>query len=396
MKPTLLLVLFALLIPASPAIAAKKVRKGPAGLAFYKPPKKLPARHGDAVWARKLKGEAALKSARSNRVVLYRSQRADGSKTAVSGVVSVPRGKAPKKGWPVITYAHGTTGIADQCAPSRDERSASVHGLNAYAYPLLNRWLKAGYAVVRTDYIGLGTPGDHFFLNGLEEGRSTLDIVRAAHELDKHISLKRVVISGHSQGGHAALWAASLAPKYAPDVKVRGTVAFAPASHIADQAGLLRAVSTPGGGLSGFVGMIARSIDEASPQLALPTGFGPEAAALYPATVTECYSDLSSAGSWGGLPLNKIFREDFDLAPFQAAVDKTDPDELKIKAPVLIEQGTADATVLPPFTDQLASHYKQLGNKVTYKTYQDVTHGGIVDAAAKDATKQAGKWLKKG
>ena len=125
----------------------------------------------------------------------------------------MPKGKAPKKGWPVITYAHGTTGIADQCAPSRDSSSAGIHELNSYAYPLLNRWLKAGYAVVRTDYTGLGTPDVHLYLNGVEEGRSTLDIVRAAKRLDKRLNVKRVVISGHSQGGHAALWAASLAPK---------------------------------------------------------------------------------------------------------------------------------------------------------------------------------------
>jgi pimeloyl-ACP methyl ester carboxylesterase len=392
MRPTLLLVLVALLLPAAPAVAAKKVRKGPAGTAFYTPPSKLPgSKHGDAVWARKLKGSAALKSARSNRLILYRSQRADGKVTAVSGIVSVPKGKAPKKGWPVITYAHGTTGIADRCAPSRD----GGNELSTYAYPLLNRWLKAGYAVLRTDYTGLGTPGTHLYLNGLEEGRSTLDIVRAAKRLDKRLNVKDVVISGHSQGGHAALWAASLAPRYTPEVKVRGTVAFAPASHLADQSNLLRAVTTPQGGLGAIVGMIARSIDEANPQLALPSGFGPEATAAYPATLTECYGPLSEATSWGGIPLSKIFRDDYDLARLIGAVDKTDPDELKIKSPVLIEQGTADGTVLPPFTDQLAERYKQLGNKVTYKRYDGVTHGGIVDAAAKDSSRQAGKWLKR-
>jgi pimeloyl-ACP methyl ester carboxylesterase len=391
MRPTLLLVMLTLLIPAAPAMAAKKVRKAPGGLAFYKPPSKLGSKHGDAIWARTLKGAGALKSAKSNRLILYRSQRANGKATAVSGAVSVPKGKAPKKGWPVITYAHGTTGIADQCAPTRDPKDS----LTSYAYPLLNRWLKAGYAVVRTDYTGLGTPGDHLYLNGLEEGRSTLDIVRAAHRLDKRLDLKRVLISGHSQGGHAALWAASLAPEYAPDVKVRGTVAFAPASHIADQAGLLRSVNAAIPGLDAIVGMISRSTDEANPSLGLSSGFGPEAAGVYPQTLTKCYGELEDASSWGAIPLSSIFRSDFDLAPFQAAVDKTDPDELKIKTPVLIEQGTADGTVLPNFTDDLAAHYKTLGNKVTYKKYDGVTHGGIVDAAAKDSTTQARKWLKR-
>ena len=79
----------------------------------------------------------------------------------MSGTVSVPKGRAPKGGWPVISWGHGTTGIADACAPSRDSASNPAHGLIDYAYPLLQRWLKAGYAVVRTDYQGLGTPGAH-------------------------------------------------------------------------------------------------------------------------------------------------------------------------------------------------------------------------------------------
>ena len=155
----------------------------------------------------------------------------DGKAVAVSGTVSIPKGKAPKGGWPVITWGHGTTGIADACAPSRDSASNPAHGSIDYAYPLLQRWLKAGYAVVRTDYEGLGTPGDHPYLIGRSEGYSMLDMVRAARKLDKHLG-KQVIIAGHSQGGQAALFAASLAPKWTPELKVRGTVALAPVSHL--------------------------------------------------------------------------------------------------------------------------------------------------------------------
>ena len=140
----------------------------------------------------------------------------DGKTVAVSGTVAVPKGKAPKAGWPVITWAHGTVGIADACAPSRVGTQAN------YDSPLLNRWLKAGFAVVRTDYEGLGTPGEHPYLIGVSEGRSTLDMVRAARKLDSSLG-KNVVIAGHSQGGHAALWAASLAKKFSPELKLRGT-----------------------------------------------------------------------------------------------------------------------------------------------------------------------------
>src|ERR1700749_227428 len=138
---------------ASPAVA--KVRTGPSGLAFYKPPHKLPGKHhGDAVWVRALHGSAALKGGSSNQLILYRSVDASGKNVAVSGTITLPKGKAPKGGWPVLTYAHGTTGIADICAPSRSGASL----LSSYIYPTLRQWLKAGFAVVRTDYQGLGTP----------------------------------------------------------------------------------------------------------------------------------------------------------------------------------------------------------------------------------------------
>lgn len=39
-------------------------------------------------------------------------------KTPVSGVVYLPAGKPPTDGWPVMAWAHGTRGVADQCAPS--------------------------------------------------------------------------------------------------------------------------------------------------------------------------------------------------------------------------------------------------------------------------------------
>ena len=207
----LALVLSLLLLAALPATAPAKVRKGPGGTAFYKPPSHLSGSgHGGLIWARKLSGKAALHGASSNRLVLYRSTGVKGKAVAVSGTVSVPKGHAPKGGWPVITWGHGTTGIADACAPSRDGASNPAHTLISYAYPLLQRWLKAGYAVVRTDYEGLGTPGDHPFLIGRSEGYSMLDAVRAARKLDKTLG-RRVVIAGHSQGGQAALWAASLA-----------------------------------------------------------------------------------------------------------------------------------------------------------------------------------------
>jgi pimeloyl-ACP methyl ester carboxylesterase len=361
---------------AAPTSAAA-VPQGPGGDAFYTPAKAVPKAHGTPIWARKLNGPAALKSAKRNERLLYSS-----GGQAVSGTVAVPKGKAPEGGWPVVTWAHGTVGIADRCAPSK------VGTQDNYDRPLLNRWVKAGYAVVRTDYPGLGTPGPHPFLNGQSEGRSVLDVVRAARKLEPGIG-KRVVIAGHSQGGQAALFAASLAPKWTPELRVRGTVAFAPVSHLGEQGALLRALTTPGN-LSALAAMIIRGIDIAEPGLSVQALLSDQARALYPQLDEKCLDDLGKPDSFGGVAPANLFRPDANIDPVIAALNADDdPEALRIRTPVRIEQGKADTTVFPNFTDDLVSELKRHGAAVTYKTYAGLGHGEVVTRAAPsaDATK---------
>ena len=370
---------------AAPAPAA--VRKGPAGSKFYSAPSKLAkGAHGSLIWARTFTGAERLKGGAKDVLVLYRSTGVDGKSVAVSGDVAIPRGKAPRGGWPVISWAHGTTGIADKCAPTR---LASI--APGTIEPPTAKWLKAGYAVLRTDYQGLGTPGVLPFLNGLAEGRSVLDIVRAARRLDGHIG-KRVVLAGHSEGGHAALWAADLARAYTPELKVRGTVAFAPASHIGEQFGLARNLNSPGGGITGLGSLIIRGADTADPGLGVAALLTPQASALYPQTLLNCLNTLDASTSWGGLAPAQIFRQDADLAPLIAFLNaKVDPEDLRIKTPVLVEQGKADATVLPGFTDDLVARFTADHVPVTYKTFDGIDHGHVVAGApATDAT----KWIR--
>ncbi len=361
------------------APASAQVPTGPAGTAFYTPPATLPAGHGTPIWQRKQTGPGALKSAKSNRLLLYRSTATNDSAIAVSGTVAIPKGTPPKGGWPVISWAHGTTGIADSCAPSRS------NALSGYDHALLNRWLKAGYAVVRTDYEGLGTPGDHPYLIGVSEGRSVIDMIRAARKLDSDIG-KRIVVAGHSQGGHAALWAASVQRRWAPELTLRGTLAFAPASHIGEQAALLRSLTQPGGGLTGLAAMIIRGIDIARPDLGVQAGLSDRAKALYPEIGTRCLGKLADATSFGGLAPNDLLRADVPLDAVVAALNANDPETLTIRGPVRIEQGLKDTTVFPNFTQSLV---KEINASVIYRTYDSLDHGGIVirSAPENDATK---------
>ena len=378
----LALLLLPAAILASPAAA--KVKPGPKGAAFYTPPAQLKGGHGALVWARKHTGADALKGASRNELLLYRSTDVDGGKIVVSGSLALPKGKPPKGGWPLITYAHGTTGSADACAPSRGYDASD---LVSYAYPLLQRWLKAGYAVVRTDYEGLGTPGTHHYLLGTAEGRSVLDAARAARAFAPRKLSKRVVIAGHSQGGHAALYAASLAPGWTPELKVRGTVAFAPASHLATQFQATLAIATPGGGLGAIVGLGIKRRRPRQPgagRRRVCSRRRPRRSTRRPraSATTRSPSRPRSAGC----------RSTRSSAPTPTSPGcwprsgRTTRSTSRSARRCASSRATPTAPCSRPFTDELVADYRRAGVAVTYKTYPGVSHGAIVDKGAKSAT----------
>ena len=156
--------------------------------------------------------------------VVYGSSGLDGKPVAVSGIVLAPEAAPAEGGYPLVAWAHGTTGIADSCAPSR----AGVDGIPSDVSDLVAK----GYVVAATDYEGLGTTGVHPYIVGISEGRSVLDSIRAVQGLpDAHAGTEAVVI-GHSQGGHAALWSAELAPSYAPGLSLLGALAASPPTDL--------------------------------------------------------------------------------------------------------------------------------------------------------------------
>src|SRR5690606_2378075 len=105
-------------------------------------------------------------------------------------------------------------------------------GLEAGAMMIQDQVVEQGWAIVATDYTGLGTEDPHPYLIGEGEGRSVLDAIRAAQELADVNLAEETVVWGHSQGGHAALWTGQLAPTYAPDLEIVGVAALAPASNL--------------------------------------------------------------------------------------------------------------------------------------------------------------------
>lgn len=367
-------------IVAAPAGAAGRV--GPRGGAFYDPPKRLPAGHGKLIWQRPATKLTPIDGAAVNKTILYTSRSPHGEKVAVSGSVSVPPGKPPKRGWPVIAWAHGTTGAADSCAPTRIRPTGPLAGYVAYMRPQLERWIGAGYAVVATDYQGLGTPGPHPYLVGKAEGRSILDGVLAARRLVPGLG-RRFLIAGHSQGGQSALFGAALSDRWTPRLKLRGTVSYSPASHILEQAELLPALTSPNP-LSALAAMVISGASTTSDEIRPRRILSPEARPLLPQIEQLCLSQLAEPDSFGGIaPADLLAAGVEPDGKIGDALANMNP-ALRIGPPILLAQGTADTTVFPSFTDMLAAELDGRGDDVDYRTYPGVDHGRIVDAAGDD------------
>ncbi len=205
--------------------------------AFYDPPDRLPEGHGRLIRWDDYLGRAPQHG--DVHRILYTTRDAVSRAAVASGLVIVPKDPPPGPR-PVIVWNHGTTGVAQGCAPSLRDASAT-----RWAIPGLEEALQAGWVVVASDYSGQGAPGRFPYLIGKGEGRSSLDAVLAAGELPGVTLSPDTVVWGHSQGGHAALWTTLLAPEYTPGIDVLGTAAIAP---VADPAALADEMLTGDGG----------------------------------------------------------------------------------------------------------------------------------------------------
>jgi len=309
--------------------------------------------------------------------IMYLSESLQGEAIVVTGIASVPTADAPDDGRPMITIAHGTTGIADECAPSKDpERSE---------FTLVAGAVGDEYLVAATDYEGLGTPGRHPYLVGESEGRSSIDALLAARQLPGADSGDRFATTGYSQGGHGALWASQVAAEWAPDLEVVATFAGAPAS----ETDVVLTASARIPALAGFTYMIvagfAAAYPEADPALFL-TEKGVE---LLDAVDTGCASDTFAAVA--GTPVNELLRDDAgSVEPWKtlgkannAGTEKTND------APTLVVHSRADETVPLVFSELLLGRMCNNDQVVERRLIDGGGHG----AAAIPAYQQALEWI---
>lgn len=344
---------------------------------FYPRADLLEGEHGEVIWSRALPktSAAALQHARSNELVLYRSRDVHGKPIAVSGIIALPQRPPPKGGYPIVSWAHGTVGCADFCAPSRDTVDSPAHVFNAHPHAMLNTFLDKGWAVLMTDYEGLGTDGLHPYLLGESEAHGILDIVLAGRRLYPQQLSNQMVIVGHSQGGQAALFGAHHAPTWAPELDLRGVAAMAPP---AGMRALCESGTKYGGALEGFAftALFLAGAIAGNPTIDVKELLTEKALERWEHIEKKARIDLSKEDSWGGLkgteqlnpednPSKKAFFDQLEL---------TNP-ALRILAPIRISQAAKDTRINVNATRLLHHQLSFLNGpvNVTYKEYEEVS-----------------------
>lgn len=163
---------------------------------FYNTPDPLPAgKPGELIRAFEFGGYDLPIGITAYRF-LYHSRSSAGDDVATSGVILFPDKKPPAGGWPVIAWAHDASGVGRQCAPSL-ERNLQ-HG------PVLTMYVNLGYAVVATDYTGLGSKFRNAAGDSLSNAWDIIYSIPAARRGLAQLGPKWVAI-GSGEGGMTAV-----------------------------------------------------------------------------------------------------------------------------------------------------------------------------------------------
>jgi triacylglycerol lipase len=351
---------------------------------FYTPADPLPpGRPGDLIRSETSRlvlepsGQLGAIMATGTRL-MYRSTDARGNPMAVTGTYFEPFNDWPGQGpRPLIVYGPGTQGQGDQCAPSR-QFNQGIHfspyldiAFN-YEELFVATMVARGFAIVMTDYQGLGTPGVHTYVNRVAEGDAMLDAARAAMRLPD-TSLEPdgpVAFWGYSQGGGAAASAAELAPSYAPELHVVGSYAGAPPADLKELFPY-----ADGSALVGVVGYALNSVIASYPEFegAIRATLTPRGEDLLSKVADQCIAE--TVAKFMFRHLQPYFNEDIDqlvdTEPFRTLFDMQRIGRLRPNAPVLINSNRFDPLVPWTGANQLGRDWCAQGADVEFRTNEE-------------------------
>lgn len=315
--------------------------------------------------------------------IRYRTTSQTGAPIEVTGVVAAPREALPARPRRVIAWTHGTWGVVEKCGPSLSPEFLSVS-------PALGEMVRRGYVVVAADYPGLASPTQHGFLVGRETAHSVLDAVRAARAIPGAGSGTSYAVWGESQGGHAALWTASEARRYAPELTLVGTAAAAPPTDLAENLrkgsnANVRALLT-----SFALYSWSRRFDASLATLVNRANVGVITRLARNNCVTLDMKPRIGTALGVASVRNALRNKDIGtIQPWARIARENSVQHRSVTGPLMIAQSDADVVVAPAVTLAFARRYCALGRPLRYLRLTATPH----EHSARDSTSATLDWI---
>jgi hypothetical protein len=330
---------------------------------FYDTPHPLPAgKPGELIRSEPF-DEYELPPEVSAVRILYHSRSASGEDVATSGVVLIPSEKKPPAGgWPVIAWAHGATGVARPCAPSLVRNIG--HG------PFLSMYVNLGYAVVATDYTGLGTNFRNAFLDAQSNATDIIASVSAARAAVPQLGARWIVM-GEGEGSLAVI---AVAEKQ-NEIRDPGYLGSIAISGLTDAKEVF-AHSTQGPAIGMFT-FLAYGIKTVYPQFQVTDMWTEKALALYQQVGQNC-GETAIVGQaaealkpgWGNNEFVKQYFARNTLGQTQA------------RGAILVISADADRTV--PVAGSVIARMCKQGDRVQWERYRDLEPGRVIGDSVRD------------
>ncbi len=334
---------------------------------FYDTPDPLPAgKPGELIRSQEFDEYEIPFSVTAVRI-LYHSRSASGKDVAASGVVLFPYDKKPPAGgWPVIAWAHGSTGVARSCAPSLMRNIG--HG------PFLSMYVNLGYAVVATDYTGLGTGFRNAFLDGPSNATDVVNSVPAARAAVPQLGARWIVM-GEAEGGFTAV---AVAEKE-NDIRDPGYLGAIAISNVTSVNGIY-ADSTRGPS-NLMLTSLAYGIRTVYPQFQETDMLTEKALALYHDIEQMC----SEPRTTPELPPVQMVKPGWESNAFvRQYFDRNDPGRTRAYGPILVISGATPAATLATMTAQTMSRICKQGDRVQWERYPDLDPGSVLGESVRD------------
>ncbi len=316
--------------------------------------------------------------------ILYSTVDQHDSPAVSTAAVFLPHGEPPQGGWPVIAWAHGTVGLGDDCTPSALPRSERD---NVY----LSHWLDQGYAVVGTDYVGMGTPGLMSYLNSVSTAHAVVESVIAAHGMGLPLSPKWAIV-GQSQGGGAAVNSARWASDYTrgAGLDYRGVVATGTPANIESVVKLggpdLALPAELGPAANSYTAYILAGFRDARPDIDVDSVLTPAGRAAVDKGETVCKPQLDQR--LAGMTPTQFFSTPLAALPGveDALIAYMGTPTTGYDRPIFLGAGLLDRDV--PARSSLLLYDQLVANNqnVELKIYPEEDHSGTVLASMPDST----------